>query len=51
MTDAELARVERLEKRVAALEEMFEVLMILERAKQRARERASGTDLRPVPDR
>jgi hypothetical protein len=27
MTDAELARVERLEKRVAALEEMFEVLM------------------------
>ena len=50
MTGAEIARVEQLEQRVAALEEMFEALMILERAKRRAKARADRTLVHLVDD-
>jgi hypothetical protein len=49
VTDAD--RIAVLEARVAALEQMLDAWMILERAKQRAAARANGTHLRPVPDR
>jgi uncharacterized coiled-coil protein SlyX len=41
-------RLAELEQRVATLEAMFEALMIIEKARVRARERANGTHLRTM---
>jgi hypothetical protein len=48
VTDAE--RIAELEQRVTACEEYIKAWLILEDAKRRARDRANGEHLRPVPD-
>jgi hypothetical protein len=49
VTDAE--RIAVLERRVAALEQIWDAWLNLQQAKQRARDRANGEHLRLVPDR
>jgi hypothetical protein len=43
-------RVEALERRVVAREQMLEAMLIIEDARRRGRARATGTHLRAVAD-